>query len=759
MDLYSASKHKYTSARTHTYTHTHTHNTDPIEQYLKSALKDGFIPHKDDLFLFHGAGGVGKSSLISLFLGKQRDLVRNSTAVAEEPLHVCPVRDVSTETFTSNWEEVNTFRLSRMVAHTSHHLISKERAVKEKEQNEVVEDRESNENQPTTTIATEAFLAKPQPEVDTPATKSSKTSAFTKFVSFLHSKLMKKSPQETDSSEPSVPSLATTLEDDPDNIMGHFAKFQEDLKKEMLESKEVRDFILSHSIHILDSGGQPHFHELVSILLPGITGIISVFKLSQLLSLHGEVVWYKDGKEVNVPYPSYFTNEQVIRHDLQAIQSQASSNRVEDMPNLAFVGTFLDEQHICTEESPDEKDKRLHSMITEILPEEMQQCVITNGGSLHHVTFRVNARTPSPTDFETVGRLKGALVSRSRAKSKELPLKWAGLEAALRVMMEKLDRHVLSRQECQYIGHNLGFDLPSLNAALKYLRRLHIISFYDVLPNVVFASSQVVLDKITEVVALSLNLKKGDCALGGEERKFLQQGIISLGMLVKFSKHYRDDLFTPNDFLKVLISLLIVTEVRSGEYLVPCVLEVSDIYPSPALSTGIMRSSFVLHFSKKSPMIGIYCCTISYLMSEAGWKLLTQGGEVAQVARNSITFEMPKKGLAGKLTFLDPLSSYLEIIVEFPVTIAEEHRAMLYHEIRETFFSAIQQAMKTQHYKVMTPELSFLCPEQSDRCSKIPHLAIVDDTHTYLTCSTNPATVCHQLTEDHKMWLNTPETG
>ena len=41
---------------------------------------------------------------------------------------------------------------------------------------------------------------------------------------------------------------------------------------------------------------------------------------------------------VNVPYPSYLTNEQVIRHDLQAIQSQASSNGVEDMPNLAFVG-------------------------------------------------------------------------------------------------------------------------------------------------------------------------------------------------------------------------------------------------------------------------------------------------------------------------------------------------------------------------------------------------------------------------------------
>ena len=580
-------------------------------------------------------------------------------------------------------------------------------------------------------------------------------------MSFLHSgfaKFMKKSPQETDSSEPSLPSLATTLEDDPDNIMGHFATFQEDLMKEMLESKKMRDFILSHSIRILDSGGQPQFHELFSILLPGITGIISVFKLSQLLSLHGEVVWYKDGKEVNVPYQSYFTNEQVIRHDLQAIQSQASSNGVEDMPNLAFVGTFLDEQHICTKESPDEKDKRLHSMITEILPEEMQQCVITNGGSLHHATFRVNARTPSPTDFDTVRRLKEALVSQSQAKSKNLPLKWAGLEAALRVMMEKLDRQVLSRQECEFIGHNLGFDLPSLNAALKYLRELHIISFYDVLPNVVFASSQVVLDKITEVVALCLNLKKGDRALGGEERKFLKQGIISLGMLVKLSKHYHNDLFTPNDFLKVLISLLIVTEVRSGEYLVPCVLELSKISLSPALPTGSMHSSFVLHFSKKSPIIGIYCCTISYLMSVAGWKLLTEGGEVAQVARNSVTFEMPQ-GLPGKLTFLDPFSSYFVVAIELPAIVVVEHGATLYHEIRCTFSTAIQRAMQTQHYKVMTPELSFLCPEQSDECSKMPHLATVDDTCSFLKCSIKSATVYRSLTEDQKMWLNTQETG
>ena len=52
-------------------------------------------------------------------------------------------------------------------------------------------------------------------------------------------------------------------------------------------------------------------------------------------------------------------------------------------------------------------------------------------------------------------------------------------------------------------------------------------------------------------------------------------------------------------------------------------------------------------------------------MSEAGWKLLTEGGEAVQIARNSITFEIPR-GLPGKLTFRDPLSSYLEVAIEFP---------------------------------------------------------------------------------------------
>ena len=699
-------------------------------------MNDGYIPHKDDLFLIHGPGGVGKSSLISMFLGKQRDLARVSTAVAEESLHLCPVRDVSTSTFTDRWELVDIDRQASMVAHTSRHLLTSEGVQR-------IEEYESAENEGQV----EAFLASPAQEP--PPKKGELAKIASKLFAWLSNWR----------SHQAEPSLATTLGDDPDNIEGLFARFNERLQDIIRDPRDFAELLLYYSIRLLDSGGQPQFHEVFSIVLPAVTGIISVFKLSEPLAVHGEVVFYRDGVQANDPYESYLTNEQVIRHDLLAIQSEVSQKGTEEMPNLAFVGTFLDQQDACPEETPDQKDEQLHSMITEILPERMQQCVISSG-SLRHVTFRVNARTPTEKDYETAGQLKDALMSQSRVKPRNLPLKWCGFEVALRKMMEQLNRQILSLQECEFIGYKLGFDPPSLKACLNYLRELHILSFYDALPKVVFGSSQVILDKITELVVYSLELKKGGRFSTGVDRKFHQQGILSLDILQSkaCSKHYSSEYFVPEDLPKVLKSLFIVTEVGRGEYLMPCVLEVSDILPSPPVPKGNVRSSFVLHFSKKSPMLGIYCCTISYLLTAAGWKLLTRDGEVIQVARNSITFQLPQN-LPGKLTFLDPLSSYLGVAVDLPAAVAAQHSAVLYKEIRDTFVEAMKSAMQTLHYEVRTPELSFLCPEQSSRCSSFPHLATLNTTHSFLTCSLSPDCVAHPLTPDQEMWLPTPAEG
>ena len=720
----------------------HNTNSDPAK-ILQAALQEGYIPHRDDKFLIHGPGGVGKSSLIAMFLGTQLDLPRTSTPVATHPVHMTPIRDVSTSMFTADWKRVDYDRLSHMIANTSNYLFWKEKGGKEGKDEGEGKEEESSTSGSATEEASQSLAFLATPTVRRPSKKVNIGTLASRFVSSL-SKAFKKSTKSTKYS------LATTLGDDPDNIRGLFAEFQEGLHDLVRESKGSNELLLSHSIHMFDSGGQPNFHELISIFIRGLTGIISVFKLSECLAVHGEVAFYKEGVLTNDPYESYYTNEQVIRHDLQAIQSEATCCGTEEVPNLAFVGTHRDMQDTCSE-SPDAKDERLHSIITDILPPEMRQCVITAGCSLKQATFRINARSPEKRDFEMVGRLKEALMSRSQVKPRNLPIKWYGYLVILRLMMQKLERQTLSRRECEYIAHNLGFDVASMNAALDYLRQLNIIAYYEVLPDVVFGSVQVILDKITELVCHSLELK-GQAAVTGAGRKFLHQGIISLEFLRSsaLSKHYTGNLFGPEDLLKVLVSRLVVTEVGKGEYIVPCVFDVSSIYPSPQIPAGSVQSSFILHFSKKSPMFGIYCCTISSLMSDAGWKLLTEDGEVVQVARNSMVFEMPMN-FPGKVTFSDPLSSYLEVTVELPSTVASEYSTKLYSDIRDTFFAAIKKAMETLHFEVRAPELSFLCP--SSQCSTKPHPAILVGSQGLLKCSLKPSSVCHVLTEEQKIWL------
>ena len=728
--------------------HFHVHLLTGSPQYiLQCALQEGSIPHRDDKFLIHGPGGVGKSSLIAMFLGTKRDLIRISTPVATEPLHLTPIRDVSTSRFTAKWERVDYERLSHMIAHTSNELY----LGTGDEQEEGIGGESKAQLKASQLPASTAAATNEEPNQ-----KSEHINVGSRFFAKLN-KLFKTSSVQL---QPSVPaevhqSLTTTLEIDPDNIQGLFSNFLEGLQEKVRNAKDMNEVLLSHSIRIVDSGGQPQFHELIAIFLAHISGFISVFKLNEALSTHGEVVLYEDGQPVNDPYESYYSHEQVIRHDIQAIQSEAIQSGMEEMPNLAFVGTFLDEQEKCSE-TPDIKDERLHSIITEMLPLEMQDCVITPGGSLNQATFRINARNPQKEDFKKVDRLKGALICQSRVKARPLPLKWHGLEVALHMLMEELKRQSLSQKECEFIGHKLGFDPASLNSALDYLRQLNIIAYYDVLPDVVFGSSQVILDKITELVRYSLELKKGDLVASGAERRFVQQGIISLEFLKSpaLSRHYIKELFEPEDLLKVFISLLIVSEVAVKEYIVPSVLEVSSIYPFPPVLKGNMSSSFILHFSKQSPMFGVYCCTVSSLMSDFGWKLLTEGGEVVQVARNSISFTMPEewKDFPGSVTLLDPLSSYLQVVLELPVGLPSKQRLKLYSEIRDTCLAAVKKAMKTLHYEACPPDVSFLCPEQSSVCSTDPHPAIVVESLNILRCSLKPR-MSHPLTAEQKSWL------
>ncbi len=92
-------------------------------------------------------------------------------------------------------------------------------------------------------------------------------------------------------------------------------------------------------IYVIDSGGQPQFHELLSIFLRGSFIFLYVHNLNQALSAYPMVGYYKQGIPIGELFRSAFSNRQILWHCLQAMQSQASQSPDEEYPQLTFVGT------------------------------------------------------------------------------------------------------------------------------------------------------------------------------------------------------------------------------------------------------------------------------------------------------------------------------------------------------------------------------------------------------------------------------------
>lgn len=118
------------------------------------------------------------------------------------------------------------------------------------------------------------------------------------------------------------------------------------------------------------------------------------------------------------------------------------------------------------------------------------------------VIFPMNAKEPEAEDREVAALIRKR-ISNKRSPFK-VPIGWFLLEQDIR----KLGKGVVSKAECREIAARLKINDESLEAALAYLHKLNISLYYpDFLPEVVFSESQVLFDKITELVAFGYQLR------------------------------------------------------------------------------------------------------------------------------------------------------------------------------------------------------------------------------------------------------------
>ena len=686
--------------------------SEKSKELFDEAMTHGYVEARDIKALILGAAGTGKSHTIALIMDEDPPTLRCSTPCATRPVRA--VSRTRAEKRGEKWVRVTHGELSQTIADTSTMLSSK-----------LYPTNTSVCSSTTSTIAGSSTLQTGH-QKNTSCSPFSKQGATTSSIT--HEKLS---------------SISNSAEDEL------LRRIEMSPYKRYAKKAFTRD-----RISLIDTGGQPQFHEVLPIFMRGTSAIMFAIKLNESLSDHPLIEYYDDsGQLVGIPYRSAYTNEQILRYCIRVMQSQISQCEQGFCHNTIFIGTHKDLEKQCPE-SREEKNLKICDML---LP-EVQNDVIYYGEELKELIFPLNAKTPGLQEREIAAELRRVIVERSHIKPKEIPLRWHTLEIALQKQMLELGRSVLSKVECFALAERFHFNDESFEEALKYLDNLNILFYYkDVLPNIIFCDSQVLLDKITELVEYSHRLKTNPSQLKAVEaqlRKFRDQGIVTLELLSKreFSKHYVPGIFGPAQLLKLFTKLLIVSQISEEEYLMPCLLPVTE-EPTPRNSVPPL-----LFYFPNSLLLGVFCALVAYLLSQGEWKLIfdPDSRSPAKVSRNIIQFIVPG-GLPGKIVLTDSFSAYLQVSVELPKNAPSSLHSIVCPQIRETIMAGLHKASATLHY-TCTFQDAFFCCGHSNSNPK-PHATIVDSSHTLMTCTMNPSEVCSTLEEQHMVWFGSRHTS
>ena len=216
----------------------------------------------------------------------------------------------------------------------------------------------------------------------------------------------------------------------------------------------------------------------------------------------------------------------------------------------------------------EEKNQQLKALL-----DSTNSTVLYCGEEMEGLIFAVNGFSPEDVDRHVAQGLRKEIVSKFPQQLLRRPIAWFGLEI---VLQRSSHSGVLSLVECQVSAKRFHIEGDAFSAALHHLVKHNVFLYYpEVLPQTVFCDPQVVLTKVTELVQYHHRLRDnpdGGVAVRGDLVMFRDHGLLSVELLRRFPKHYKEGLFTPQDLVKLLVSRGAIAMIRDGEYLMPALL-------------------------------------------------------------------------------------------------------------------------------------------------------------------------------------------
>ena len=296
---------------------------------------------------------------------------------------------------------------------------------------------------------------------------------------------------------------------------------------------------------------------------------------------------------------------------------------------------------------------------------------------------------------------------------KQASLSWHMLGHAIKIVMRQYNRSFISKQEVLIIATNFKLSNTDLELALLNLHMSGLILYYgNVLPNVIFKDSIVLIELIAQINHYAMQHNQG--------------AIIPLTAFEACKQFYAGGLFTCKEAMSLFKDLHILTELKNSLFLMPCLLR-------EKVSVETLSSIFSAKDTKVAPLViqyslsrGIFEYIMCYLCSQCNshpwpWKIKAPQ---FRVFKNCVQFILP--GLNVLITL------YRQEDAEMTVYVTSMQDYEILPSIRAAIVNGLNKAAEAFHISGQAvPVVGFYCT-----CGQVNYThMIVPSTESHWRCS------------------------
>ena len=663
-----------------------------VKQNYEREMRYGHIETSIGKVLLFGIAGSGKTSATAILMGEDPPAVHTSTPLMARPVQVISVLIEEQR----KWEKKTPEEVRRIIAEI----------IRSRESSSEIRELQQTDSRPKRVKPKEG-----QPPLPTQPSQETYYQPKSSQPKQIHPK-ERQPPKPKSGFDLALESVMK--EDDFLSIVQHCSQ----------PSKHIPE---QSWLYIIDSGGQPEFHDMLSIFMQRTTACIFVCRMHDELDDYPLVDLYKDGSSIGASHKSSLTNRQLFQRFMCTMRSfnlikneDHSPIILRSPPSILLLATHRD-----LVEGGELPTSLVDGLKAIVLPQFREQLIYCDT-QLKKFIFPMNAKNPEDRDRKTADEIRREITEKCPWEKVTIPIRWYNLDHQSRRISDHLNCKVLSREEYGKIAQELNIGDESCEGALEFFNSLNTIFYFPkFLRDVVFLEPQILLNVLNELVAMKYRANEYAKKPKKSDIQFQDVAQVTEELLSEFKEYYHPPLFTALKLAKLFEKLLIFGKLGEKEWFVPSILpslkeeEVEQYRVSK-------EKALLIHFQDGGPQNGIFCSTVSFLLSPQNtshclWDVLKDSGKPVCLTRNIISFTVGD--FPGEVNLIEEWTHF-----EVHVKTDKDMEGNLWKLLYKKVFEGLKKAAETHHYSNSdnVPQPAILCPEQHHNHVSTPHAATIN---------------------------------